>query len=190
MKERRQPASTARPRGAIQANPDKLHSTSWSGGEYPLWYEDLNFTCRDCGKREVWTSRQQQWWYEVAGGAIETVAIRCRACRTAKRRKDAAMTERTRESRQQRAALRAASLSAKLSAKGPDGFAVLDQPVRTLILKERALKQLEAQGIHTIGELISRGISAEVFRRDDRDALKQKLKSIGLSLVGAPIPRP
>jgi hypothetical protein len=67
---------------------------------------------------------------------------------------------------------------------------VLDQPVRTLILKERALKQLEAQGIHTIGELISRGIPAEVFRRDDRDALKQKLKSIGLSLVGAPIPRP
>ena len=50
------------------------------------FYTDIPFTCQDCGKREVWTSRQQKWWYEVAKGYVFTVAIRCRPCR----RKEAA----------------------------------------------------------------------------------------------------
>ncbi len=47
----------------------------------PLYYEDITFTCRDCGSAEVWTAEQQKWWYEVAKGAIFSRAIRCRTCR-------------------------------------------------------------------------------------------------------------
>lgn len=45
------------------------------------FYIDTAFTCKDCGKKEVWTSRQQKWWYEVAKGDMFTVATRCRPCR-------------------------------------------------------------------------------------------------------------
>ncbi len=47
----------------------------------PTEYSDTEFTCVDCGKEEVWTVRQQQWWYEVAKGSINAGAIRCRDCR-------------------------------------------------------------------------------------------------------------
>lgn len=51
----------------------------------PEFYEDLEFVCVDCGSEEVWTAKQQQWWYEVAKGSIYSRAIRCRACRDARR---------------------------------------------------------------------------------------------------------
>ena len=50
-----------------------------------LFYEDLRFTCRDCGSREVWTAEQQKWWYEVAKGKLYSTAARCRPCRRARR---------------------------------------------------------------------------------------------------------
>ena len=49
--------------------------------QIPDYYRDSWFTCKDCGKRELWTAKQQQRWYEEQGGEIETIAIRCRACR-------------------------------------------------------------------------------------------------------------
>lgn len=73
------------PEGAIPADQTKL-----GVGEFPtyrtlqdirFWYEDLEFTCVDCGKVEVWTAARQQWWYEVAGGLLASRAIRCHACR-------------------------------------------------------------------------------------------------------------
>jgi hypothetical protein len=48
--------------------------------QIPDYYRDTWFTCKDCGKRELWTAKQQQRWYEEQGGEIETIAIRCRAC--------------------------------------------------------------------------------------------------------------
>ncbi|HUY87558.1 MAG TPA: zinc-ribbon domain-containing protein [Pirellulales bacterium] len=53
-------------------------NNSYVGRSY---YEDLPFVCEDCGKAEVWTARQQKWWYEVAKGSIYSTAKRCRACR-------------------------------------------------------------------------------------------------------------
>jgi hypothetical protein len=55
------------------------------------YYADIPFLCRDCGKAEIWTAAQQQWWYEVAKGHVESCAIRCRACRQneQKRKKNA-----------------------------------------------------------------------------------------------------
>ena len=61
-------------------------NNSWAGPR--LFYEDTPFTCRDCGKQEVWTAEQQKWWFEVAKGSIYSSAIRCRSCRKAQRQKD------------------------------------------------------------------------------------------------------
>ena len=43
------------------------------------------FTCRDCGEEQVWTAKQQKWWYEVVGGAIDSTAVRCLPCRGLRR---------------------------------------------------------------------------------------------------------
>jgi Probable zinc-ribbon domain len=45
------------------------------------YYLPHPFTCRDCGKTEVWTAAQQKWWYEKALGGWRTAAVRCRPCR-------------------------------------------------------------------------------------------------------------
>lgn len=70
--------------GRIRADPSRQRP---SGMYSPLrqFYEDKSFTCRDCGKEEIWTAEQQQWWYEVAQGPVESKAIRCSSCRKAKR---------------------------------------------------------------------------------------------------------
>jgi len=47
----------------------------------PLYYEDMEFTCRDCGVACVWTAEQQRLWYEEWGGPVQSTAVRCRACR-------------------------------------------------------------------------------------------------------------
>lgn len=47
----------------------------------PLFYVDKEFICKDCGANEIWTARQQKWWYEIAKGNFESTAVRCRACR-------------------------------------------------------------------------------------------------------------
>lgn len=47
----------------------------------PLFYVDKEFICKDCGESEIWTARQQKWWYEIAKGNFESTAVRCRACR-------------------------------------------------------------------------------------------------------------
>jgi hypothetical protein len=73
---------------------DRERIVSQSGfPRIPDLYRDLSSVCRDCGKEEVWTARQQMWWYEVAGGEIETTAVRCRACRAKERRRKQAARE-------------------------------------------------------------------------------------------------
>ena len=47
----------------------------------PEYYYDIEVTCRDCGKIEVWTAAQQKWWYEDVGAYFFATAVRCRACR-------------------------------------------------------------------------------------------------------------
>ena len=53
-------------------------------GEVLDFYLDRAFTCRDCGAEEVWTAKQQKWWYEVAQGSVYSQAVRCHACREAR----------------------------------------------------------------------------------------------------------
>ncbi len=75
---------TKRGKSRIQADLSRqAPHNSYGGGR--LYYQDLEFTCTDCGRQETWTARQQQWWYEVAKGPIYSTAVRCRACRRARR---------------------------------------------------------------------------------------------------------
>ncbi len=72
------------PLGAMPADLEQLtHNNTY--GLLPVFYVDRPFTCRDCGAGEVWTAKQQKWWYEVAKGHIDSVAVRCRPCRALER---------------------------------------------------------------------------------------------------------
>lgn len=71
---------------AVPADPSRLdHINSY--GALPEYYVDRPFTCRECGKEEIWRARDQKWYYEEAKGHIDATAVRCHACR--KRRKSA-----------------------------------------------------------------------------------------------------
>jgi len=50
----------------------------------PTYYLDKPFSCIDCSSEEVWSAKQQKWWYEVAKGNINSTAVRCRPCRKIK----------------------------------------------------------------------------------------------------------
>ena len=68
----------------IKVDPEKLNM----GNTYsspPEYYYDAEFDCIDCGSHEIWTARQQKWWYEEAGGYFFAVAVRCRKCREKER---------------------------------------------------------------------------------------------------------
>ena len=64
-------------RGALAANVNRQNATCI----VKPFYRDIEFTCVDCGTREVWTAAQQKWWYEEVGGLIESKAVRCKPCR-------------------------------------------------------------------------------------------------------------
>jgi len=67
-------------RHAVKADHTKLgHNNTY--GLLPLFYVDREFTCRDCGSYEIWTAKQQRWWYETVKGHIDSTAVRCRRCR-------------------------------------------------------------------------------------------------------------
>lgn len=68
------------PTGSVEADLNELiHNNTY--GSLPLFYIDKVFACRDCGSNELWTAKQQKWWYEVAKGHIDSTAVRCRKCR-------------------------------------------------------------------------------------------------------------
>lgn len=68
------------PTGSVEADLNELiHNNTY--GSLPLFYIDKVFACRDCGSNELWTAKQQKWWYEVAKGHIDSTAVKCRKCR-------------------------------------------------------------------------------------------------------------
>lgn len=178
------------PSGVIIADPNAIFSRS-AIPNVPVWYENKSFKCKQCGQRETWTARQQQWWHEIAKGEIETTAILCRVCRQKKRLDDEAMTENARIHRRLRAEKRAAELANKLRLRGNEGFKVLDRPLSELLLRERAAEQLRALGLRTVGDVVEYDGITEALRLNslDRFNLGNRLKELGLHLVGAKIPR-
>lgn len=81
----------ALPAGAVPCRPERLAPNNSYGTGFMLrgYYLDLPFQCRDCGRQEVWRAGQQQWWYEVAKGEVNSTATRCRACRRKERARQA-----------------------------------------------------------------------------------------------------
>ena len=55
-------------------------------GGMPEFYLDQPFTCRRCGKREIWKARDQKWYYEEAKGHIDARAVECHDCRAANKK--------------------------------------------------------------------------------------------------------
>lgn len=73
-------AAILRPKYSIEADHSELmHNNTY--GPLPNFYIDIAFVCQDCGSEEIWTAKQQKWWYEIAKGHIDSTAIRCRTCR-------------------------------------------------------------------------------------------------------------
>jgi len=68
------------PSGAIKSNYSNLdHNNIYD--LLPKFYIDKSYSCKDCGSNEIWTAKQQRWWYETAKGHIDSTAVRCRRCR-------------------------------------------------------------------------------------------------------------
>ena len=72
---------------AVKADHTRLvHINTY--GSLPEYYIDLAFTCRDCGKEEIWRAKDQKWYYEEAKGHIDATAVRCRSCRAARKNRN------------------------------------------------------------------------------------------------------
>ena len=69
---------------AVPADHSKLdHINTY--GCLPDFYIDQPFSCRDCGKEEIWRAADQKWYYEEAKGHIDARAVECHDCRTKKK---------------------------------------------------------------------------------------------------------
>ncbi|MCB4362785.1 zinc-ribbon domain-containing protein [Hydrogenophaga taeniospiralis] len=94
---------------------------------FPAFYVDKAFVCVDCSTEEVWTAKQQKWWYEEVQAPIDSQAKRCLVCRRARRSriKEALAVPGANRLAQEVEALRA------LGAKPPDA-AALEQVANAL----------------------------------------------------------
>jgi hypothetical protein len=69
---------------AVSADHSKLsHINTY--GSLPEFYLDQPYTCRKCGKKEIWKAKDQKWYYEEAKAHTEAKAVECHDCRTAKK---------------------------------------------------------------------------------------------------------
>lgn len=68
---------------AIKATHDNLRHINTCGA-LPDFYIDKVFTCRECGKEEIWLAEDQQWFFEVAKKHIDAQAVLCHDCRKTK----------------------------------------------------------------------------------------------------------
>jgi transcription elongation factor Elf1 len=143
------------PAGAIRADIRRQCSRSWTP-DRKYYYLDKVFDCQICGKTEVWTARQQQWWYEVARGEIETTATTCRSCRKRKQRTSREATRNAWLAKFGRLKKLAPQLAGIPWEYGPDGSSTLQRPLAALALEARSVETLHKLGILTTGEFLSK----------------------------------
>ena len=74
------------PKDAILVNPHKARSTEW-GRQFPPCYEDIPFTCVECGAGQLWSAVSRKWYCEVAGGDLASLPLCCRECRKKDRKR-------------------------------------------------------------------------------------------------------
>ena len=73
-------ASKGLPGGWVAADPTQQAPYN-SASPPPTYYVDVEVNCRDCGVEEVWTAKDQKWYYEVIKGTLFATAVRCINCR-------------------------------------------------------------------------------------------------------------
>ena len=74
------PAQQKTHSSAVPADASQLsHINTY--GSLPEYYIDQPFSCRRCGKREIWKAKDQKWYYEEAKGHIDAIAVECHSCR-------------------------------------------------------------------------------------------------------------
>lgn len=77
-------ASYLRPLYSVAADHSELiHNSTY--GPLPLFYVDKPFSCQDCKAVEIWTAKNQKWWFEIVKGNIDSTAINCLSCRIKRR---------------------------------------------------------------------------------------------------------
>ena len=79
-REKRRIADGGLPPGAVAADTSQQVPIN-TYGLPKTFYVDVAFKCEDCGSDEVWTAKDQKWFYEVAKGSLHKTAVRCRECR-------------------------------------------------------------------------------------------------------------
>ncbi|WP_404306923.1 zinc-ribbon domain containing protein [Neorhodopirellula lusitana] len=79
-RQKRDIANGRLPPGAVAADCSKQVLGS-SFASWRSFYVDVEFSCKDCGRLQVWSARDQKWFYEVAKGSLLATAVRCRECR-------------------------------------------------------------------------------------------------------------
>jgi hypothetical protein len=66
--------------GRLKADHNQLkHINTY--GFLPEFYKGVDFICRDCGAKEVWSAVSQKFYYEICKGHIDARAVRCKSCR-------------------------------------------------------------------------------------------------------------
>jgi len=169
------------PAGAIRADIRKQCTRSFTP-EWKYYYLDKVFDCQACGKTEVWTARQQQWWYEVAGGELVTTATTCRSCRKYKRQTSREATRSTwlaKFTRLKKLAPKLAGLTREDTPAGPPRLQ-LQRPLASLALESRFLEALQGLGILTTGEFLGRDFHEPVpgVTLHDLEVLSSRLKAM------------
>ncbi|MES2705624.1 MAG: zinc-ribbon domain containing protein [Verrucomicrobiota bacterium] len=72
------------PPDAIPVDPDAVKA-GYRYRQPVAFYQDMSFTCRDCGDRDLWRAADQQWYYEIVKASYDHTAVRCLVCRRAHR---------------------------------------------------------------------------------------------------------
>jgi hypothetical protein len=67
------------PAGAVRADIQRQRRNDWENVRY--YYTARPFSCKRCGKEEIWTVEQQKHWYEDCHGDPDSVAVHCHDCR-------------------------------------------------------------------------------------------------------------
>jgi hypothetical protein len=67
------------PADAIPIDPERTVLVNiWSP---PVYYQDIEFICTDCGKADCWSAISQQYYFEVSKAAPYKRPKRCYDCR-------------------------------------------------------------------------------------------------------------
>jgi hypothetical protein len=79
------------PEGALPGNPDE--QVGAEGYAAKFYYVDIDYVCRGCGRKEVWTAAQQKRYFEVQKGNIYNEPTWCHECHTERMQKKKAASQ-------------------------------------------------------------------------------------------------